>query len=345
MAETKIEWTGTPFNGVMLPGYTFNAWIGCHKVSEGCKNCYAEADMDNRRGRVTWGINGTRSVTSYSYWRQVLSWNNQAAAAGHRRKVFCSSLADIFEDWAGHVIDSRKQPLWWKSEWCNASLGLAHTCDDPFAGEKWCDVDGVPTFAHWNEEYMAKHLTTMDGWQPLTLTIIREYLFRLIQMTPNLDWLMLTKRPENIMKMVPEHWHIKFPDNVWIGTTVENQAAANKRVPELLKVPAKVRFLSCEPMLEEVSLNQLIREEDGTAWVDNCLTGFKAHGAGGWYAEKVNWVICGGESGQHKRPFDKAWAISLMEQCVSAGVPFFMKQIDKVQPVPDYLMVRQFPKV
>jgi protein gp37 len=80
MAETTgITWTDS----------TFNPWIGCTKIARGCAHCYAEADMDTRRGRVKWGPHGTRSRTSDAYWRQPLKWNREAAAAGVRRRVFC----------------------------------------------------------------------------------------------------------------------------------------------------------------------------------------------------------------------------------------------------------------
>lgn len=126
----------------------------------------------------------------------------------------------------------------------------------------------------------------------------RAQLFALIERTPWLDWLLLTKRPENIMGMIQEPWRAELPSNVWVGTSVENQAAANERIPHLLKIPARVRFLSMEPLLEAVAPN---------------LAG-------------VGWVIVGGESGSVARPFDLAWARSIRDQCKSAGVPFFMKQ-------------------
>lgn len=99
MAETTaIQWTD----------HTWNPWIGCSKVHTGCLNCYAEADMDKRRGRARWGIHGTRSRTSEAYWKQPIKWNKDAEAAGVRRRVFCSSLADVFEDWgANPIVDSR----------------------------------------------------------------------------------------------------------------------------------------------------------------------------------------------------------------------------------------------
>lgn len=194
MAETKIEWTSyrRP-DGSMVPGYTFNPWRGCTKVSAGCANCYAET-MSKRNPEVLgiWGDNGTRAVATESYWRQPLKWNREAEKAGKRRRVFCASLADVFE---------RRSEL-----------------EQPRGG-----------------------------------------LFRLIAETPYLDWLLLTKRPENVNYLSPwgsEAW--PWPSNIWLGTSVENQEQADKRIPELLKVPARVRFLSCEPLLGPVDLTKWI---------------------------------------------------------------------------------------
>lgn len=166
-------------------------------------------------------------------------------------------------------------------------------------------------------------------------------LLDLIRRTPNLDWLLLTKRPDNWYYRLadaancvegldedfdgsgyfPEtplsYWLNEWlggqcPQNVWIGTSVENQEMADKRIPELLKIPARVRFLSCEPLLSAVDL------------ID---------AQGYWIAPMVDWVICGGESGPDARPMDAEWARSLRDQCKNAGLPFFFKQWGEFRPV------------
>lgn len=122
-------------------------------------------------------------------------------------------------------------------------------------------------------------------------------LFKLIEATPNLWWLLLTKRPESVIEMIGGH---ALPLNVWLGTSVEDQARADLRIPALLKVTATVRFLSVEPLLESVDLGN--------------LTG-------------IHWVIVGGESGPRCRPFDTAWARSIRDQCRAAGTAYFCKQL------------------
>lgn len=231
--NSKIEWTH----------HTFNPWRGCTKVSDGCKHCYAET-MSGRNPATlgVWGPQGQRVIAAESYWRQPIKWNKDAQIAGEHRRVFCASLADVFEG-----------------------------------------PETMPT----------------DNWRAVDEARFR--LFELIEQTDWLDWLLLTKRPQNITPMIPAAWRLGYmPPNVWLGTSVENQMAADERIPPLLSVPAAVHFLSCEPLLGPVDLQP--------------------------YIEQVDWVIVGGESGANARPMQPAWARSLRDQCNMAGVPFHFKQ-------------------
>ena len=168
----------------------------------------------------------------------------------------------------------------------------------------------------------------------------RRDLLQLIERTPYLDWLLLTKRPENICKFIEQA--IGFSDaatwfhgaqNVWIGTTVENQEQASRRLGHLLMVPAKVHFVSAEPLLSEINIPR---------WLGNRVDMWPENG--------VNWVICGGESGQKARPMQLEWARSLRDQCQAAGVAYFFKQVgghpdkrDKLSDIPEDLRIREFP--
>lgn len=160
-------------------------------------------------------------------------------------------------------------------------------------------------------DVLDEHTSIKDGW--------REDLLHLILATPALDWLLLTKRPENFDYLWPRAW---IPDNVWFGVSVENQKQADIRIPWLDSMPAMVRFLSCEPLLEPINL-----------MLDYAT----------WLAPKIDWVIVGGESGPNRRPFHEEWARNLRDQCRVSGVPFFMKQIDKAKEIPEDLMIREFP--
>jgi protein gp37 len=127
----------------------------------------------------------------------------------------------------------------------------------------------------------------------------RGRLAELIQATPNLDWLLLTKRPNKVASLAP--WRDTWPANVWLGTTVESQAWAEKRLPSLAAIPARVRFVSCEPLLGELDLRP-------------------------WLRTTIQWVIAGGESGPRARAPDPDWFRTLRDQCLDARVPFHFKQ-------------------
>jgi protein gp37 len=142
----------------------------------------------------------------------------------------------------------------------------------------------------------------------------------------NLILLFLTKRPSNIAKMVPAGWINEAPRNIMFGTSVSDQMTFDTLVPQLLKTVNGKLFLSIEPQLGPISTSGLI-------------TKFKHLGG----AHRINWIIQGGESGHHKRPFDIEWARSMKSQCDALDIPYFFKQIDKIQEIPEDLMIRQFP--
>jgi protein gp37 len=140
----------------------------------------------------------------------------------------------------------------------------------------------------------------------------RADLAKLIEETPNLNWQLLTKRPQNFAKLSP--WKV-LPPNVWFGFTAESQKHFDERWAIVRHIDAKVKFCSYEPALGGVRLPV-----------------FAPH-----------WVICGGESGPKRRPFDVKWARDMRDDCKALGTKFFMKQIDKVLPIPADLMIREFP--
>ncbi len=237
MAErTGIEWTH----------HTFNPWSGCAKVSAGCANCYAANLPPAMRRNAAWGASEPRVAASDAYWRHPIAWSAAAEKAGERRRVFCASVADVFED-----------------------------RDD--------------------------------------LDLHRERLFALIEETPGLDWLLLTKRPEAVQRRTTR-WGTVWPANVWLGTSVEDQRAADERIGHALRVDGpRVRFLSMEPLLGPVQLGVTV----GGAFA------LFDHGAP---RRAIDWVIVGGESGHRARPMHPAWVRSLRDQCAAAGVAFFFKQ-------------------
>lgn len=350
MAEnSNIEWTD----------HTFNPWMGCTKVSPACKNCYAEDMMDNRYGKVQWGPNGTRVLTSDANWKKPIKWDGIAAAERNLWKiismspciptfdiceivkdspesvdkwlegmakrgviranegnlggwiaeewsnprVFCASLADVLEDWKGDIVNSK--------------------------GNRLC----VNNSTGWIYESPDRKMS--GGYRPMTMNDVRIRLFELPKLTPNIDWLFLTKRIENARQMIidlaPNLWNSN--NNVWLGTSVENQEQAEKRIPELLKCHdlAANLFLSCEPLLGPLDLRNIC---NGYGEKYDCLTntvkvslrGEPAHRFKASDRTSIDWVIAGGESGPNARPSHPDWFRGLRDQCKAAGVPFLFKQ-------------------
>lgn len=223
--STAIAWTD----------HTFNPWMGCFKVSQGCKNCYAETLTGTKMKLDVFGADTSkRKRTGKATWNKPRGWNNEAIYQRRAHRVFCASLADVFEDAPG--------PNEWRPE-----------------------------------------------------------LFQLIKDTPWLDWQLLTKRPENIAKMLPDTWgdnDFGFWPNVWLGTSIEDNRVKERSV-QLTEVPAVVHFISYEPAIgpfDEVSLFD------------------------------IEWLIVGGESGPGYRSMDLDWAREARRMAEATATAFFFKQ-------------------
>lgn len=177
----------------------------------------------------------------------------------------------------------------------------------------------------------------------------RSRLFDLVYETPHLDWLLLTKRPEYAVAWWGRQTGQAWPANAWIGTSVENQAAADERIPYLLGLPARVRFLSMEPLLGAVDLLRVkwpslrwpVDVLRGGAWGLGGFPGFMNHSDMPGWPRPISWVIVGGESGRHARPMHPDWARALRDQCTAAGVAYFFKQWGEFHPFPHHGLVGQ----
>lgn len=198
---------------------------------------------------------------------------------------------------------------------------------------------------------------TMPSSQWPDVVKARGRLFDIIEKTPNLDWLMLTKRPENALNVVPKHWAKQFPDNVWCGTSAGSQTTAEKAIPELLQIPAGVRFISAEPLLTDVTFYEWFplgtapksAKAEALEYVGRPMT------VNSEYENGIHWVIVGCESrgkqaGRFANEYPEA-ARSIIRQCFKANVPVFHKQMpingkvshDMNEWTRD-LRIRQFPK-
>lgn len=172
----------------------------------------------------------------------------------------------------------------------------------------------------------------------------RDSLFAMIRQTPSLDYLLLTKRIGNAKHMLPADWDDGY-SNVWLGSTVVTQPEADRDIPKLLALPARVRFLSIEPMLGPIDLYGRVH----ACPTHDYSGGFCVQDCGDW--RRIHWVIVGGESGSGARPLDPAWAYDVRDQCQVAGTAFFMKQLGGVRDkrgdladLPEHLRVREFPR-
>lgn len=166
-----------------------------------------------------------------------------------------------------------------------------------------------------------KHMPLIDSkgneLQGITTNDLRLQLFEKISddQYPNLFFQMLTKRPSNINKYIPQQWKIYPPKNVIFGTSPVDQQTFDTLIRQLNRVNGK-KFLSIEPQLGNINLHSV---------------------------DRIDWVIQGGESGSNRRPFDLAWARSIHFDCIINEIPYFFKQIDKVQEIPESLLIREFP--
>lgn len=216
MAEvSEISWTDA----------TFNPWIGCTKVSPACDRCYAARDNERRKWVDGWGAGVPRRRTKT--WGDPLKWNRKAAQTGYRPRVFCASLADVF--------DNEVEQAW------------------------------------------------------------RDDLWQLLRETPNLRWILLTKRIGNAAKMLPPDW--PFP-NAGLMSTLENQTVWDRDYPKLAALPAAWHGVSAEPLLSRIDIGDA----------------------------KPDWIITGGESGPGFRPLDMDAVRSLRDQCAHNDVTFHHKQ-------------------
>lgn len=312
-ANSKIEWTD----------HSFNPWIGCTKKSPGCKNCYAEARDNRFAGGKHWGKGAPRERTGKATWRSPVRWNNEAGKWGafHHGVLCCSGTEQQMRNKVDNERRARRGGsgrLWlgWEARrlYDRAPRVFPSLCD-------WLDGE-VPI------EWLADFL-------------------RLIFNTPNLMWLLLTKSPENFRSRLLQAftwicdaneagpWSIDCeiwlqawlnretpnpPNNVWIGVSAEDQKRWDERVEILGAIPAAVRFVSAEPLLEHIDAgNAFDPPPDNSPY------------------SPVDWVIIGGESGPGARPCNTDWIRNLMTQCTSSDVPVFVKQLGgrPIEPIFD----------
>lgn len=300
--KTGIEWTDA----------TWNPIIGCSRVSEGCRHCYAEGIAARFAGGQTSVYSGlAQMVNGHAQWTGKIAETAQLLNPLKWRKpkrVFVNSMSDLFHE---NVSDELRDRI--------------------FAVMALCPQHTFQVLTKRPERMLAYITRGVGG------IVRRDFV------NAQFHRLNPTRHPDQHVKAWP------LP-NVWLGVSVENQAAADVRIPALLEVDAAIRFVSCEPLLGELDLSRWL-EPLGVECIDVCPSlryirsgevetftdpnrnevyplcpncGLVAHWTG--YDDGIDWVIVGGESGPGARPMHPDWVRSLRDQCTAAGVPFFFKQ-------------------
>ncbi len=236
-----------------------------------------------------------------------------------------------------------------KIQWTDAVWNPVTGCTKVSAGCKNCYAEGIAKRfwgdrkftdvqlhperleqpLHWKKPRMIFVNSMSDLFhEDIPFEFITE-IFRVIDGCKRHTFQILTKRPNIAIEYLSDINGGKYslPDNVWLGVSVEDQVTADERIPLLLQTPAAVRWISAEPLLDRISL-----QDDKRMYLDSV-------------GADLDWVVVGGESGQRRRPIDLDWARNIRGQCKQARVPFFMKQVDKIKPIPKDLMIREYPNV
>jgi len=301
--NTGIEWTDATWNPIR----------GCSRVSEGCRNCYAPrvAHRFSGPGQPYEGL--TQLVNGHPAWTGKVALVEK------------------------HLLD----PLKWK----------------PFKETRYEFADGHPRMTHARPRRIFVN-SMSDLFHPNVPDEWIDRIFAVMALCPQHTFQVLTKRPERMLTwfgkppspgftwregyvqkaayaIKPDaHFTLKgWPlPNVHLGVSVEDQKAADERIPLLLQTPAAVRFISAEPLLGEIGLDDLPSVSGIGRYLDSLSNAGVDPGAD--IATKLDWVICGGESGPGARPMHPDWARGLRDQCVAAGVPFFFKQWGEWSDIP-----------
>ena len=314
--KTGIEWTGTfDENGTLISkGATWNPIGGCSRVSEGCRNCYAER-MAARFSGPGQPYEGLAEMTPEGpRWtgevRVIHDKLDQPIRWRRPRRIFVNSMSDLFHESL-------------RNEEIAAVFGVIAASPQHTFQILTKRPERMRDWFEWMDRFAMERraITAAPSKRQTCLNAAFTYLGETGQARRQID----------------RHWFVDgdrgpWPlPNVWLGVSVEDQATADERIPLLLDTPAAVRFVSAEPLLGPVMLDTYLgplpEDEDGAP-----------------YPSALDWIIVGGESGPGARPMDPEWARSLRDQCAGAGVAFFMKQMDKLTPIPDDLMVREFPR-
>ncbi|MCZ0926504.1 phage Gp37/Gp68 family protein [Halomonas janggokensis] len=288
--KTGIEWTDATWNPIR----------GCSRVSDGCRNCYAES-VANRFSGDGQPYEGLIAKGG--------QWNGQIMLVDHKidepcrmtrpRMIFVNSMSDLFHPNISFEVVAGIFGIMAAASWHTFQV-LTKRPERMREFFQW--IDDHPLRSMFDCQKLQEQHPGSD-WRP----------FFLADMASKI----LPSGGEGLKVELKPEWPLQ---NVWLGISVEDQATANERIPLLLQVPAEVRWLSCEPLLGPIGIDTLLgkmpEDDDGAPYPGN-----------------IGWVVVGGESGSNARPMHPEWATSLRNQCADAGVPFLFKQWGEWLPV------------
>lgn len=329
------------------PGATWNPLRGCSRVSEGCRFCYAEriAGRFCGPGLPYEGL-ATRDKNGHRWTGNVRLVRDELLTPLHwrkRRRVFVCSMSDLFHE---ETSDDDIDLVFATMLACHVLENISEHSFQVLtkrAERMSAYLSGEPA------RLLDRWAKAMDGRVIMDNADVcfSEYVYGAV-----------SRRWDENGRGLSDHRPWGFLDqlfplrNVWLGVSTENQETADQRIPLLLKTPAVVRFVSCEPLLAPIDLGQWVfdREQaiDRAVYGPPKLNRDQADDAIGY---SLNWVIAGAESGPGARPMQEAWTRSIKNQCVLANVPFFFKQAmdpkgKKVSlPLLDGARWQQFPRV
>ena len=316
-SKTKVEYVD----------HTWSAWRGCEHKHTGCENCFAQlSSVRNPRVLGTWGGAGigTRVLAADAYWRKPKLWNEEAKKEGRRHRVLWD-LSDPFEGWAGWITSHGSGVM-----------------TRPY-------LESENLRENWIESNIEDMETDPQGWQQVMMQDVLREAFEVIDETPWLDWILATKRPENIRRMIIElgptgeyvkHGPAFYRKNVWLLYSASDQESLANGILEIQRCADLVPVwgLSLEPLIGPVNLRWMRTASE-------CML--------------PKWIVIGGESGAKAsaRPCDPAWIDSLLYECDNAGVAVYVQQLGR-NPVglllehskggmldewPTTLQVREYP--
>jgi protein gp37 len=310
--HTNIEWT----HPEGFKGESWNPFVGCSIVSKGCTNCYAmkmAARIVAMQGEASHYAGTVKTVNGKPVWTGAVrpapdkTWTAPLRAKSPRC-YFVNSMSDVFHE---DVPDQ-----WIDRLFAVMALAPQH---------RFLILTKRPERMR---DYLDRQERRCDGEDGLSEDIIA------MANEADVDW----------RNVVEDKWPLP---NVWLGTSVEDQASADQRIPHLLATPAAIRFISAEPLLGPADLETIwIRRPGARSSSLSQSLGDYVRPLRGNFTDSptLDWVIAGGESGPGARPCDPDWLRSLRDQCAAAQVRFFMKQMHRKGPIPDDLLVRQWPE-